>query len=462
MNKITAAVGAVLFGTMFSSLASAAEGGLSREFSDSDFAIVVPGKIDSFNRADVESSAFVDLLDKMTGDLLGQSISIDTATLDSYVKSIDSSENGLTVQFDKTKVLKFFQDRQIGVVIGELPDVLVWIDYPDDTGNILVLADEDTNGFVSALKERASFYGQSVYFPIMDADDIAIVTPEVVQNQDTFTIAQATARYGAKYIVVGTVGAQNGQDLDLNWQLYDVASAGAPIAQSSIRGTSFDLGKLLARNIYSQFAKNHLEKVHGIEGARAPAAGRVTLEGSSVGKNKAYVVIAGYMSYSDVISFENILGKLPGVKTALLYQTQADQVVYELNHTVDYKAVSEAILGIPGISLPDNSKPYNFIYDETAKNKAAEEKDKVSEVAGEDNSKVTDQNSPKDSSDQKLVENKQSSDNKNELSNNQQADPNQKNEKPSVQNSPNGSVEEEIIAVPIDPSSIKDTSDEKL
>lgn len=453
MNRITKALGIVLSGFLSVSSSDAAVGGLSKEFTDSDFTIVVPGKIDSFNRTDVESAAFVDLLDKLAGDQVDGNISIDTSTLDSFVKSIDSTDHGLAVLFDQNKVLKFFQDRQIGVVVSPVPDVMAWIAYPDDSGNMMILSDTDDNGFISALKERSSFYNQSVFFPIMDADDIAKISVAAVQNNDIVSVADASNRYGAKYVVVGTINSMDGKDLDLNWKLYDLTAMNLALNESSIHGPSFDIGKILARNLYIQFAKDHLEKVHGLQGSHAPAAGRVTLEGSSVGKNKSYVVIAGYMSYSDVISLERQLSKLNGVKRVSLYQTQADQAVYEIDHTIDYTALSNSIAKIPGISLPNSSKPYNFIFDETSKQLKVEE----TVVSDEKGNKLTTtkDNGIQNASNNQTSEKQEGGDTSKEVKNDSQ--------KKETVNTSQGEVEGEIQAIPItDPSLIKDTSNEKL
>lgn len=435
----------MLFGVLSAHTLSAAEGGLSKEFADSDFVIVVPGKIDSFNRTDVESSAFVDLLDKMTGDQMDQNISIDPATLDSFVTSINSTDAGLQVQFDRLKVLKFFQDRQIGVVTGAVPDVLMWIAYPDEQGNKAVLADEDTNGFIAAVKDRSAFYGQSVYFPIMDSDDLVAVSVSAVENQDTFAISKASARYGAKYIVVGNVTSPDEQELNFTWQLYDVSAAGVPVAQSEIHGASFDIGRILSRNLYTHFAKDHLEKVHGIQGPHAPASGRVAMTGSGDGNTKSYVVFAGYMSYSDVINFERTLSSISGIKRVSLYQTQADQTAYEIDHTVPYTAISEAIKKIPGVSLPNSAKPYNYTYDEIAGKGSEPFAEKVNDVQTSGDSKtVTD--TPEGTTTE-TPEKKESSSEKT----------------PSSVAPETGVNPNEVIAIPInDPSSIKDTSDEKL
>lgn len=348
----------LICGLAFSLGAAAAEGGLSRELKDEELTITVPGKIDSYDRGAVVSGAFDELMLRLTGGRNDHPVSMDRGALEEYVESVDSTGSGIAVRFSRNGILKLFQDRQMGIYLDTPPDVIVWLSWEDPDGSVRILSDGDSNGFTAALKERSAFFGQSVFFPMMDADDMTAVTVDALENYSMDTVAAASARYGTRYAVAGTRAGGN-----IHWELYDLSRLQSPLYQSSITGDPHQSGMMMARDLVSQFSQGREEKVRGIRGAAAPASGRVGLTGAAVGKNKAYVVIAGRMSFPELMSLERRLRQVQGLTKLSLYQTQADQNVYEIIHSGTYEALAEGIRRIPGVKQTDYSKPFNFAYD---------------------------------------------------------------------------------------------------
>ena len=348
----------LLTSLLFPLAAHGAEGGLSRDMADAEFLVVIPGKIDSYDRASVVNSAFGELTERLTAGQFSGSISMDSMSLDGYVDSVESTSDGIAVQFNKKDVMKLFQDRQIGVYLGTPPDVLLWILWEDPDGTRRILSDSDSNGFIAALKERAKFYGQSVFFPMMDSDDMAAVSPDTIDSRHMEDIAAASGRYGTRYIAVGV---KNGTGL--YWELFEVSKMASPVYQSTTSGEPFEIGKMMSQGMVYHFAKGKTEKIHGIRGASAPASSRVGLIGAAVGKNKVYVVIAGRMSYPEMLTVEKKLRQVQGLTKASLYQTQADQNVYEIIYNGNYDELKAGIKRIAGIKQLDASMPYNFDYD---------------------------------------------------------------------------------------------------
>ncbi len=438
----------------FSLAAGAAEGGLSREMSPSEFLVTVPGKIDSYDRASVVDAAFGELTDRLTAGQFSGTVSIDRDSLEQYVESVDSTDGGIAVQFDKTKILKLFQDRQIGVYLGTPPDVLLWILWKDMDGSQHILADGDSNGFITSLKARASFYGQSVFLPIMDSDDISSVNANTFSEHNYEDIAGASGRYGTKYLVIGSM--ENGS---LHWEMYEISNMANPLYQSSISGQPFDMGKMMSHDMVYYFAKGKTEKVHGIRGASAPASNRVGLIGASVGKNKVYVVIAGRMSYTEMLNVERSLKKVSGINKINLYQSQADQNVYEIIYNGNYKELSSSITRIPGIKQMDPDAPYNFVFDSVfiaEAEEAARAKAEAQALTASSNAGVTDVSEKKETGGQ-TAEN-QDKDKKTETAEKQPSGEEQNAQQPPAKPQP-----QKMQAIPItDPDSIIDTSNEKL
>ncbi len=342
-------------GLIFSLTAQAASGGLSRELTDEEFQVLIPGKIDSYDRSVVVSDAFAELTDRLTASQY-PNISIDKSAVDSYVVSVDSTDKGILVQFDKDGVLKFFQDRQLAVYVQTPPDVLMWISWQDLDSSYKVLSDSDSNGFISALKEASGLHHQAVFFPMMDSDDT--VTVDNIAKFDLETLSAASTRYGTRYVVVGNMSGSS-----MHWELYEVEKMFSPVYQSNLTGEPSDMGKMMEHDLIYYFAQGHTEKVKGLRGAAAPASNRVGLIGAAVGKNKVYVVIAGRMSYREMMDFERSLKTVPGLTNFSLYQTQADQNVYEIMYNGNYPALSAGICKIKGIKQIDTTKPYNFAFD---------------------------------------------------------------------------------------------------
>ena len=438
----------------FSLAAGAAEGGLSREMSPSEFLVTVPGKIDSYDRASVIDMAFGELTERLTAGQFAGTISLDKDSLEQYVESVDSNDGGIAVQFDKTKILKFFQDRQIGVYLGTPPDVLLWILWQDQDGTQHVLADGDSNGFITSLKARSSFYGQSVFLPMMDSDDISAVTPDTFSKHHYEDIAAASGRYGTKYLVIGSLDGGS-----LHWELYEISNMAVPLYQSSISGQPFDMGKMMSHDMVYHFAKGHTEKVHGIRGASAPASSRVGLIGAAVGKNKVYVVIAGRMSYSEMLKVERSLRKVSGITKLSLYQSQADQNVYEILYNGDYRELSSGIKRIPGIKQLDASQPYNYVYDYVFVTEAEEAAKKARAEAQAQAVSISASEGVSSNSEKK--ENAGNTGDKNDAVAQEQPSAEDKKEiQPQPELKPQ---QEKMQAIPItDPDSIIDTSNEKL
>lgn len=430
LSKLAASVLAVLAVS-----SQAAEYGLSSDVSSDLLRASVPGNPDSYDKKLTVKIAFESVIGKLTA---GQSKAptVDAITLESYVKSIEPNDGSLTVTFDKEKTLKLLQDRQISVYVSERPDVMMWIVWPDSSEGTQIISDSFGNAFVESFKTREKYYGQNAFFPIMDVDDSSVVTYENVVAGDIDSIRVATERYGTPYFVVGSASESGNGGYSLQWGLYSSDKNAGAIDSGEFAGTGSELGEALASGIVGKFAEGHMEKVSGISGAETPDAGRVAMEGTLMSPGVALVVISGKMDFSDVYALERGMQKSKSIKSFGLYQTQADQNVYEITFEGDYSEASKALLAIKGVHPVGGDKIYNFVFDKTQtmlkeEKRIAELEEQCSDPANAESSKCA-------------------------------AFREEVNKKEQGENAGSEESTGEIDAIPIDPNSIKDTSGEKL
>ena len=489
----------LVLGAVFSFSAQA--GTLSRNLTDQEFSVVVPSQENaSPDRSKVYRDALNGLAEKLSGGVY-DTVNLNGRSIDYYIDNIGFQNRDLVLNFDRIKVLQLLRSQNIPLYLEARPDVMVWMSIYDEKYNISdIMSESNTNSFTASLMQTASSYGLKFYLPIMDSDDALYISDQAIQNFDVNSLSAANGRYATRYYIAGTIQGYNTDHGDLVWKIYE-AGSGAPVYQSVAHGVPHDLGRIVAKDVVKFFAKQHPEYIsdedvppvaessgfshesnkalnpdeatienNGADNGEKHAAGgssggsynRLDLFGGVVNSNRVRVVIANVVKFQDVIFVEKSLKNIAGINKVMLSQSQADQLVYELTINKDFNGISQKIADIPGLYIPDPSKPFNYLFDVQRKNTPAVETANA-DHSGEQS--VTTETVGKEKKSEKVPGDSGNAAKPAETPKQDSAPAadNRSGEPAVPKKEQNDGGYEEMEAIPItDPDSIKDTSNRKL
>lgn len=443
---------------------------LSRDLVDSDFQIELEGQINVLDKKELFKKSLNRVLDRLSGGLFDPA-SLRNIDVESYVQDFKMKGDNLIVIFDREKLSTLIAQNHIPLYLAPRPDIMVWVTTQEmDSNDFYIINETEDNSFSNSLLEKTKFYELGCFFPIMDADDAQMVSPENINNSQMDPIFSANNRYGIKYILTGSIREYDQSDYDFVWKLYDTQNLSMPVYQSISHGTTYDLGQIVAHEVVSYFAQKNSEFIN-VEDKISQKLNsesdqlnpndvnnttnnnkfvRMDIFGGLVSETEARVVVAGTQGYKQLMFVENSIKKIPDVKYSVMIQSQADQLVYSVQCKKTCKNLSKSIENIDGFLIPNSAQPLNFIYDSSRKN---EQKNQSTEVTLE-NDNDTEQTMQTNINDSK-------NDNKNEPVS---VVPNteEKNTTDSkTQNSSDNSIEA-IEAIPVTDDNIIDTSGRKL
>lgn len=92
-------------------------------------------------------------------------------------------------------------------------------------------------------------------FPLMDLDDAAVVTPEMVRNQFLSPIRRQSIRYDADLLLIAQV-SMNGQQWSMNWQLADALTQEPLLIKGHAEGMQKEI-VMQIRSALAEFEQNN-------------------------------------------------------------------------------------------------------------------------------------------------------------------------------------------------------------
>lgn len=152
------------------------------------------------------------------------------AHIQDYVEQYQYEGTQLKVCYYDDMIADLLQAAGAKIVLQQRPPVIVWLAIEADSERHLVGAETDPDIY-AALNQLSQEYDVPLRLPLMDLEDVTMVTVTDVWGQFTEVLQRASQRYEAPIILVGrlkqvstTQNASNAWQADWTLQVFDQAS----------------------------------------------------------------------------------------------------------------------------------------------------------------------------------------------------------------------------------------------
>ncbi len=124
----------------------------------------------------------------------------------------------LRIDFDQQLIEGLLREQNFPVWGRERPSTLLVISY-DVNENIKLVSDDATADLVEALDLAASVHAVPVLFPLMDLEDIALVSIGDIASRQYDNIDTMARRYTPNALLIGQIVGRSGQGWQSDWEV---------------------------------------------------------------------------------------------------------------------------------------------------------------------------------------------------------------------------------------------------
>ena len=133
-------------------------------------------------------------------------------------EEFDGSNLFLRINFDQQLIEGLLREQNFPVWGRERPSTLLVISY-DVNENIKLVSDDATADLVEALDRAASIHAVPVLFPLMDLEDIALVSIGDIASRQYEKIDTMAQRYAPNALLVGQIVGRSGEGWQGDWEV---------------------------------------------------------------------------------------------------------------------------------------------------------------------------------------------------------------------------------------------------
>jgi len=124
----------------------------------------------------------------------------------------------LSIDFDQQLIEGLLREQNFPVWGRERPSSLLVISY-DVNENIKLVSDDTTPDLVDALDSAAAIHAVPVLFPLMDLEDIALVSIGDIASREYENIRTMARRYTPNALLVGRIVGRSGEGWQGDWEV---------------------------------------------------------------------------------------------------------------------------------------------------------------------------------------------------------------------------------------------------
>ena len=131
---------------------------------------------------------------------------------------LDAGRLYLRIDFDQQLIEGLLRENNFPVWGRERPSSLMVISY-DVNENIKLVSDDATPDLIESLDQAASRHAVPVLFPLMDLQDIALVSIGDIVSRQFDNIDTMAARYAPDALLVGQIVGRSGRGWEGDWEV---------------------------------------------------------------------------------------------------------------------------------------------------------------------------------------------------------------------------------------------------
>ncbi len=278
----------------------------------------------------VASGSLLAILKNLSGDEAIESASgVTEAVIDARSRlalySFEETAEGLFLlgRFQADVVKNILREARASYWARPRPPFLVWLAVDEPEGRRL--ASEITEADVlGSLSQQMEAVGLELRQPLLDLEDIAIVSTDAVWHRELAPLIQASARYQSEHLLLGRLVYLSGGERWIHW-VYRSPRATWEYQQSAADtdGLVAGLVDLVARDMRSQFAVR-LEPLRQQEGV-------------------LQFGVAGVADWDDYLSVTNIVAAIPLVEHWRVSKVRGDTLELQVQGVDDIDALTKLL-----------------------------------------------------------------------------------------------------------------------
>lgn len=124
----------------------------------------------------------------------------------------------LLLKFNESSVNQVLTNMRLPIWSKSRPDVMVWLAIDNGNSRRILSADDTDTAYTTALNQAATQRGLPILLPIMDLQDQTQIDVADVWAGFADPVQQASQRYAAKIILMGSVSTNANDALHVRWQ----------------------------------------------------------------------------------------------------------------------------------------------------------------------------------------------------------------------------------------------------
>ncbi len=225
---------------------------------------------DSYNitvpLGDSLDAAFLQGFTDVTSRLSAGAFAPDITDAQEALEQARISADGLQLSFNLGTVDNLLKRQGVAAWQGLDNPVIVWMaDYSLSDGSLV--SGQNMSSFAQSLNQAAENFSLRLMYPLMDLDDVLRVNEAVVLSRNDAQLADASARYGADYILTAAVSG-SADVISVKWNLLD--KDGKQVGSASLDGVSTEVAQTMAGDVARTLAQAVSGSTAAVAGAQTP------------------------------------------------------------------------------------------------------------------------------------------------------------------------------------------------
>jgi len=254
----------------------------------------------------------------------------------SYSYQQEEAQVYLSATFDDVLVKGILRDSDGTFWAQDRPPVLLWLVVDEPFSRRFATVSQDDE-LLTALSQGFADRGVTLRLPLLDLEDAAALSPEMVWQSVTSRIRAASERYGTEHILVGRYVRLTTGALLADWLYLDTETQRREQVQGNVIGPVVYTGVDLSVDAMADRYAVTLE-------SRAPT-GYVT------------VVVSGVESYLDYRSVMDIFRDLPLLESVSVAEVQGDILAVRVTGISSTDALKRVLPSRSRLAVSDDMTP---------------------------------------------------------------------------------------------------------
>lgn len=308
------------------------------------FQVTVPA---NGNVLAAERQGLVTVLQRLTGgaiDVTRPAVAQGVDQVGSLVRNVEQGAGGLRVDFDPEGVKRLVALGVVPYWEQPRPSLLFWV--VDAQLPVPLIPGDSTTSWPQLFSREGARWALPALFPLLDLDDLTLVSADVVAQGLMPPLLKASQRYGDELLIVRGQLSQQGEQWQLQWHLH----AGTGKGEALINGQSQGAAEAVVSQTLSAIS-HYLAERYGkilplpavapvVSGAQASSAAAVTgtALATSAGVSAAGTAtlqVDNVKSVDDLLALQGLLRQLAVVTQSNVSSMTGDTVIFTLSLKTD-------------------------------------------------------------------------------------------------------------------------------